>query len=143
VRAAGIKLQLIVKIQRNGNILLVKSRGGYRVNEFACPASASTFCGQQDVLVENSCVTQGTRISFSLSRQEVKGLVEVIENCAKFYPIPVYIDGRKAKQKNFLEGAVYRRLWNGLEIGCLSIGRAMILILWISYQSRATDSRDD
>jgi len=75
------------------------------------------FCGQQDVLVENSCVTQGTRISFSLSRKEVKGLVEVIENCAKFYPIPVYIDGRKVKRKNFLEGAVYRRLWNGLEIG--------------------------
>jgi hypothetical protein len=55
------------------------------------------------MVVENSCVTQGTRISFSLSRQEVKGLVEVIENCAKFYPIPVYIDGRKVKQRTSLK----------------------------------------
>ena len=41
----------------------------------------------------------------------------MITNAARYYPLPVHINGKPAPQVDFLENAVYTELWQGVNIG--------------------------
>lgn len=76
------------------------------------------FCGKEDVVIENSEVVTGTRVLFPLSKSEIfQGLLPVVKKCVLFYPFPVYFEGNEIERQEFLQGAVYRQMWHGLEIG--------------------------
>lgn len=77
----------------------------------------SHFCGKEDVVVESSEVFVGTKISFPVYKDEVRSIATAVEQCALYYPLPVWLNGKEFKRKSFLEGVLYREVWRGLEIG--------------------------
>lgn len=85
------------------------------------------FCGKEEFVVDKSDRAVGTKFTFGLSVEEAMEVRRIVGNCARYYPLPVYLAGEKVKQSDFLETALFRRVWQGLEIGVVK-GRYEYLI---------------
>lgn len=79
--------------------------------------SPAHFCGKEKFAAEKSDRAIGTKIGFAITTKEVESVERVVKHCAQYYPLPVYFNGEQVEQRDFLEHSLYRRVWQGLEIG--------------------------
>lgn len=65
----------------------------------------------------------GTRISFPVFSEETNAILEkACASAALYFPLPVHYHGGIAEQRDFLSGAMYREVWEGIEIGVFERG---------------------
>jgi hypothetical protein len=79
--------------------------------------SPAVFLGKNAAQVQQTseCV-QGTRIRFA--RESTKAALRgALERVAEFCPVAVFIDDRQLPQHDFLDGALYREIIDGIEVG--------------------------
>ena len=70
--------------------------------------------------VDAAEIERGTRIRFELESVNLR--TSAVEAVAKYYPVPVSVNGEAVKQRSFLANAVWREEWNGVEIGVVRSG---------------------
>ena len=58
-------------------------------------------------------IPQGTSVSF----RDALPSIQAIEQAARYYPLPVTLNGEPVKQTDFLENCPYSEEWQGLRIG--------------------------
>ena len=77
------------------------------------------FLGQKAADIDTGCADgpadHGTRIQFAATESEEQ-VEKTINHCAKFYPLPVTLNGSAVKQEDFLAGATHQTIWNGSRI---------------------------
>lgn len=76
----------------------------------------SVFLGKGEAEVERVGFLRGTRIGFTRASSKA-ALVAALERVAEFYPVEVRLHGRPLDRHDFLDGALYRELIDGIEIG--------------------------
>ncbi len=60
----------------------------------------------------------GTSITFSTKESEhIQYTQNSVKEAAKYYPIPVYVDGEMAETEDFMKAAIYTEEWEGIRIG--------------------------
>jgi hypothetical protein len=79
--------------------------------------SPAVFLGKKAAEIQQvSEYIQGTRIRFT--RESTKAaLLAALEGVAEFCPVAVIIDDRELPQHDFLDGALYREIIDGIEVG--------------------------
>jgi hypothetical protein len=76
------------------------------------------FSGQAIAIVQSIETRVGTRIEFPLTTQEHKRpLPTLIENAARYFPVPVSFNETDLPQQDFLNGAQLIESWRGLRLG--------------------------
>ena len=82
------------------------------------------FSGEEAARVTPSCddrLAAGTTVTFAprpaTPQARDSALQEAVEKAAKYYPLPVTLNGHSADRKDFLEGCVHVEEWQGLRIG--------------------------
>ncbi|MCY6493970.1 ATP-binding protein [Leptolyngbya sp. GGD] len=76
------------------------------------------FSGQAIAIVQSTEPRIGTCIEFPLTAQEQKrSLSTVIENAARYFPIPVSFNETDLPRHDFLAGAQMIKSWRGLRLG--------------------------
>lgn len=78
--------------------------------------SPSVFLGKGEAQVERAAFVRGTRIRFERASTK-SALVGALERVTEFYPLVVRLEGRELPRHEFLEGALYREVIDGIEIG--------------------------
>lgn len=80
------------------------------------------FCGQKAITVEAASPIEGTRVEFQLSERELKEphLASLIGASARFYPLPVLLNGRQLPKDIFIAKPVFVQQWRGLNIAVVS-----------------------
>lgn len=79
--------------------------------------NAEAFNGTQEVDIEESNFSEGTRITFTNTDEEWL-FKSKLEKACKFYPLQVeYNHVKLDSSRDFLENAVYIKEWEGLRIG--------------------------
>lgn len=78
--------------------------------------SPSVFLGKSEAQVERAAFIHGTRIRFA-RKSSKSALVAAIERVTEFCPLRVSLEGREMPRHEFLEGALYRELIDGIEVG--------------------------
>ena len=63
--------------------------------------------------IDNYDKLHGTTVEFTGSLKDES----IIANAAKYYPLPVHINGKAAPQEDFLQHAIHTELWQGARIG--------------------------
>jgi len=78
--------------------------------------SPSVFLGKSEAQVERAPFVRGTRIRFA--RESTKpALLAALGRVSEFCPLEVRIDGQPLPRHDFLEGALYREMIDGIEVG--------------------------
>ena len=73
------------------------------------------FCGEAEAIVlPDVGALVGAELMFPAREADVERLVEL---AVRFYPVPVTLNGKPARQTGFLAGAVYTVEWQGLRLG--------------------------
>jgi hypothetical protein len=75
------------------------------------------FAGEAIALVEPCEMISGTRISFTIEEKESKFFDDQVCHIAKFYPLPLWLNGREIPRQDFLGDALCVESWQGLCIG--------------------------
>ena len=94
-------------------------RSGVEVHSGRCCVNIapSVFLGREEAQVESSDeFIPGTRVRFTRksTRDALRG---ALERVGEFYPLEVRLDGEPLPRHEFLEGALYRELIDGIEVG--------------------------
>lgn len=79
--------------------------------------SPEVFEGKVGTNIIDVDYNQGTTITFPLTVEEQQSLGESVREVAQYFPLPVYFEGEKVTQGDFLRGSLYRREWKGVTIG--------------------------
>jgi hypothetical protein len=73
------------------------------------------FTGKAPVMAEPFDMEPGTEIAFAWDQAEsARGYLALT---ARYCPVPVYFEGERLEQQDFLDGAVHVETWNGVRIG--------------------------
>jgi hypothetical protein len=89
----------------------VRSRNQYAL------ISPEAFLGKADPVVEvRDHQVSGTRLRFSRSSSK-ETLIAALSHAAKFFPVETRLNGISLTTSDFLEGAIYREVIDGIEIG--------------------------
>jgi hypothetical protein len=75
------------------------------------------FTGEEKITVHTAPNRTGTLLALPLSPSEVHSLEELIKKATLYYPVNTKFNDKTLQKKDFLEGAVYKKDWNGLKIG--------------------------
>jgi len=75
------------------------------------------FTGEVIARVEPCEMISGTRISFTIGEKEAKFFDDKVGHLAKFYPVPLWLNGKEISRQDFLSDALYIESWQGLRIG--------------------------
>ncbi|MCU0565443.1 MAG: ATP-binding protein [Oculatellaceae cyanobacterium Prado106] len=78
------------------------------------------FSGGAIAPVEFCGAIAGTEIGFTLTDVEARSLHPRVQQVARFYPLPVWLNGEEISREDFLHGALYVEEWQGLRIGVRS-----------------------
>lgn len=79
--------------------------------------SRDVFLGGADAeVLSTEDKVPGTRIAFTRD-SKVDSLCAVIKQVSEFCPVTVYVNGEEAVRHDFLEGALYREIIDGVEVG--------------------------
>jgi hypothetical protein len=79
--------------------------------------SPDVFLGKDAAeIVETSDTIQGTRICFTRDSSKA-ALISSLQQVSEFCPLGVFLDGAQLPQRDFLEGALYREVIDGIEVG--------------------------
>ena len=80
------------------------------------------FTGKKLVEICDTTHNQGTRISFPQLKSEIATLDSILSECSRYFPLPVYWQGKKLARENFMTDAIYLEEWQGLQIGVFQSG---------------------
>lgn len=79
--------------------------------------SPAVFLGKQAAKVlEIAELIHGTRIRFTRNSPKT-ALISELHRASEFCPLAVFLDGERLPQYDFLEGALYREVIDGIEVG--------------------------
>lgn len=79
--------------------------------------SPAVFLGKSTAEVQAaSDFVEGTRLQFTRDSPKA-AFVTALEGVAEFCPLNVFVDDRQLPQHDFLDGALYRELIDGIEVG--------------------------
>ena len=81
------------------------------------------FVGKLDAPVNrlnNDTNPPGTTVTFTGDNDPEPSIL----NAAKYYPLPVQLNGKTAEQADFLRNAIYTEVWEGIKIGVYPFTRA-------------------
>ena len=67
----------------------------------------------ENTLTTGGAGTTGTNVTFSCRNNAERSITEA----AKYYPLPVSINGQEAVREDFLQGAMHTQVWQGVRIG--------------------------
>lgn len=105
----------------------VFSLAGRRVEIRSCPSGTPggwriiipdhAWETSAEIPVEPFAIMAGTEILIDLSEAWSKALEGAAKAAARFYPLPVSLDGVVLAREDFLKGAVHIEFWNGCRIG--------------------------
>ncbi|BFL66303.1 ATP-binding protein [Roseomonas mucosa] len=75
----------------------------------------AVFCGEEEaVALPDPEIATGTEMTFSITEA---GVEKLIAQAARFYPLPVTLNGQPLTQGDFLDGAAHVIAWQGLRLG--------------------------
>lgn len=74
------------------------------------------FTGKTPIAVDTLAIDPGTEIVFPYT-QRTEDPESTLKAAARFCPAPVFFEGVRVEQKNFLDGALHEETWNGIRIG--------------------------
>jgi hypothetical protein len=94
----------------NRNVLI-------RSHNWQVQLTPAHFAGEAIAVVEPCEMISGTRLSFRVEEAETSSFNRKIEQIAKFYPLPVWLNGEEISRQAFLSEALYVENWQGLRIG--------------------------
>lgn len=85
-------------------------------DSFIFRASPAAFNGKDPIKGENG--PDGHRgVEIFFSSPEIENCVSAGNAAAKYFPLPVIVEGAEAERKDFLDGASHVEEWNGIRIG--------------------------
>ncbi|MBV2149934.1 ATP-binding protein [Sphingobium sp. AS12] len=83
---------------------------------------ADAWEGRRALSVEPFAIDRGTEILIDLPDAWNKSLLPVARNVARFYPLPLHLDGEELSRVNWLADAIYVEEWQGVRIGIVEGG---------------------
>jgi hypothetical protein len=88
-----------------------------RSQDWKVDLTPAHFSGAAIAAVEPCEMMVGTRLSFPIEVQEAQFLENRMSHLAKFYPLPLLLNGKPLLRQDFLDDALHIEMWEGLRIG--------------------------
>ena len=93
----------------------IKSRAANKARGWSATLLPAHFIGEEEIKLSAATVEQGTAIAFDFTNDESPH--SALEGAARFYPVPVRVNGESVDQKRFLGDAIHTVKWRGVTIG--------------------------
>jgi hypothetical protein len=88
-----------------------------RSQDWKVDLTPAHFSGAAIAEVESCEMIVGTHLSFTIEEQEAQFLENRMSHLAKFYPLPLLLNGQPLSRQDFLDDALHIEMWEGLRIG--------------------------